>query len=330
MLRLVPLLLLAAAAAAAQSTGNSMGIWSPLYYKINPSRDDEYAKFISAVAADKCLTSAFQGAILTGPTSRPPPLKNDDSPGREARGEEYQRRFDYLYDAGGWQPFGYIYTNYARRPLDAVLEDVTRWCDAVNGYRGSIRGVFIDSVVKSFEDDAEVKGYYDAVVAAVKSECSDYVMVMLNPGTAFTECAWLQENNIGFVNGFEDTYKTYQESSASKGLGCPCKDTKLADGSAVRCIASVHSVPEDIDEAGAGALMQDFSDNGFSAIFLTEGRFPKHYETVPTIWPVTAKAACKVQAYTPGAAAASNATAADGAAAGARRLLSGNRRAMAA
>jgi hypothetical protein len=26
------------------SAQNKMGIWSPLYYKINPSTDDEYAK----------------------------------------------------------------------------------------------------------------------------------------------------------------------------------------------------------------------------------------------------------------------------------------------
>jgi hypothetical protein len=70
-------------------------------------------RFIDSVSSNKCLARSFQGAILTGPTSRPPPLKNVLSPGQDARSDEYQRRFDYLYKAGDWQPFGYIYTGEA-------------------------------------------------------------------------------------------------------------------------------------------------------------------------------------------------------------------------
>ena len=71
------------------------------------------------MSENKCRDSSFQGAILTGPTSRPPPLKDEPSPGQEARADEYQRRFDYLYTAGGWQPFGYIYTGAWPAPQPA-------------------------------------------------------------------------------------------------------------------------------------------------------------------------------------------------------------------
>mgnify|MGYP001810959906 CR=1 FL=1 len=65
-------------------------------------------RFIQSVAADSCHAYSFQGAIMTGPTSGPPPLKNTGAPGQAAKWEEYQRRFDYMYDAGDWQPFGCV------------------------------------------------------------------------------------------------------------------------------------------------------------------------------------------------------------------------------
>jgi hypothetical protein len=71
---------------------------------------------------------------------------------------------------------------------------------------------------------------------------------------------------IGFVNGWEDTYDTYQKFSAAKMIDCPCKDK------GVRCVASIHSVPEDISQKQVEAVMTDMAANGFSAIFLTENK----------------------------------------------------------
>lgn len=310
-------LVLLLAASAGLAAAEKMGIWSPLYYKLVPNDKasgyyDEYQKFIDSVTADTCLSRSFQGAILTGPTSGPPLKKSEKpGPGMDARADQYQSRFDYLIKAGEWQPFGYIYTKYGDRPLDAVLADVDRWCDEVDGFRGSIRGVFVDSVARTFPPcDAKAKtclgDYYQKVIDAIRTKCNSPTrgtpMIMLNPGTQFTECQFLKDNNIGFVNGFEATFKTYQDVSAKGQLNCPCKDTKLADGSFVRCVASVHTVPEGITEDEAVAAMQDFAKNGFSAIFLTENKMPKQYETVPAMWPTLAAAACKVDAYEPKAA----------------------------
>ncbi|KAI8470315.1 MAG: hypothetical protein J3K34DRAFT_521444 [Monoraphidium minutum] len=307
MMRIAMLLLVGATLAAAQ--GDRMGLWSPLYYKLTPNADDEYANFIKAVADNKCLATSFQGVVLSGPTSGPPPLKNQDTGnGPNAQANEYERRFEYLYNAGEWQTFGYIYTNYAKRPFDAVAEDVKLWCDATTaGWRNVVRGIMIDSVVANFNCTTSMpakaescESYYQKVVDTIKTQCGDGIMIMLNPGTRFTECEFAAKNGITFINGFEDTYKTYQEWSEKKRLSCPCKDTEVSANNYVRCFASVHSMPDDTDAELAGGVMQDLSDNGFGAIFLTENKFPKHYESVPKIWGATVAAACKVPAYVGG------------------------------
>lgn len=60
------------------------------------------------MGSNKCLQNSFQGAIVTGPTSQPPPLQDPKSPGKDARYNEYMRRFNKLAQAPGWQPFGWV------------------------------------------------------------------------------------------------------------------------------------------------------------------------------------------------------------------------------
>jgi hypothetical protein len=95
--------------------------------------------------------------------------------------------------------------DYGRRPLDAVLEDVDRWCDAINGYRRSVRGVFIDQVAEDLtcapKDKVCLKDYYQKVVDAIRSKCSVLgvgdAMIMLNPGRSFNECKFMADNKVG-------------------------------------------------------------------------------------------------------------------------------------
>jgi hypothetical protein len=122
--------------------------------------------------------------------------------------------------------------------MAAVLEDVTRWCDSVSGFRSSVRGVFIDQVAESLDctglkkNDACLKDYYQAVVDAINKACaSDQYgapMIMLNPGRSFAECEFMAANKVRAPRPRELSKQT------ADMLVCICLGTRvtaLAQGS---------------------------------------------------------------------------------------------------
>jgi hypothetical protein len=95
-------------------------------------------------------------------------------------------------------------------------------CDEANGWRSSVRGVFVSDVPRELppcDADAKNKGgacladYYKAVTDAIKDKCASPTygqpMIFFNPGAEYLSCDFAAANGVGFVNSFENSYDVY-------------------------------------------------------------------------------------------------------------------------
>ena len=257
-----------------RAASERMGIWVPLYVGPSP----EYDKLIKSVETDKCIADSFHGTVLTGPRSGPP------SPKDPAEDAQFRKAFSLVANSNQWTAFGYVTTNYMKRPLAEVLADVDTWLTAgAGGYGDMVQGVWIDNAVSNFDTEA-AKAYYGAVVERVKAYGK---LAALNPGANVRSCDALAAMKADFVNNFEDTYKVWATTGDAKDrrYDCPCKDQ-------TRCIASIHSYPDGASAAEVGQTMRLMAARGYDAVFLTDRVMPDHYSALPKLWPAVVDAAC--------------------------------------
>lgn len=254
-----------------------IGIWVPLYVD---EISGEYAQLIRSVEGDRCLKDSFHGTVLTGPDSGPPKTKDDD--------EFYRPNFEKLAATQQWTTFGYVTTDYGRRPIAEVLNDIRIWLTPGSaGYGDYVQGIWVDNAAKDFKDAKNVD-YYGKVI--------DYInefgkMVALNPGTNVGDCSFLEAKKVAFVNSFENTHAVWSAAAAANdpSLRCPCSK------GATRCIASIHSYPERPSTTQVSGTMGQLTSRGYDAAFLTDRAMPKHYSALPSLWQQVVVAACQSQ-----------------------------------
>ena len=146
-------------------------------------------------------------------------------------------------------PVGYIHTDWGKRSLNEVKEEVDRWLELYS----DIRGFFIDEVATS-EDELN---YYASLSRYIKEKGNYYVV--LNPGTM---------PSPGYFR-ISDAVVVFEDSLSNIGnLSTPPDRRKSA------CI--VYSVPEEIWEE----TFEEIRDRcGF--IYLTDDESPNPYDTLP-------------------------------------------------
>ncbi|WNB86348.1 spherulation-specific family 4 protein [Cellulomonas sp. ATA003] len=156
--------------------------------------------------------------------------------------------------AAGVRIIGYVDTDYGRRPIPEIAQEV-----AAYHRRYGIEGVFMDQVSPGLE---KLEHYAQAVLAARTAKAR---FVVLNPGT-HPHPGYLDLANVTVT--FEGTWSQYV------GLKVPTWVTRFP---ASRFCHLVHTVPD--EEFGPGLALA--ADRHARSVFLTDGRGENPWDHLP-------------------------------------------------
>lgn len=152
----------------------------------------------------------------------------------------YTREIPKLNAYGNVQTVGYVSTDYTKRNLSLVLQDIgtySAWSQNITAPGLGMNGIFLDETPSQY-DEASAE-YYETIESAVRSSDGLGInpLIIQNPGT-LPDARFLSSCDVSVV--FEGTYSTYQIYGSSKNISTfqaesKCSREKLA------CI--MHGVP---------------------------------------------------------------------------------------
>lgn len=164
-------------------TSNKLEILLPLYIYPNWYDRDKYIWQQVALAAKKVPIVAIVNPN-NGPGNAPPNI-------------DYQHGIKDLHQAGV-KIVGYVPTNYARRELSAVRNDIDLYIKYFH-----VDGIFVDEAASTLDK----LNYYQQIYQQVKSRSPRY-QVILNPGTNIAE-SYIRQPVADILVVFENYQKVW-------------------------------------------------------------------------------------------------------------------------
>jgi len=177
----------------------------------------------------------------------------------------YTREIPRLNAHANARAVGYVSTDYSKRDINAVLNDIavySGWSEnaTVNGL--GVRGIFLDETPSQY--DAASAEFFETIAASIRSApgLGDHPLIIHNPG-AIPDARFMSSCNVSVV--FEGTYSTYQVYGFSKTISS-FRSSSKCNRDALACI--IHALPTTLSSNDLNALVKDVRSLAGSA-FLT-------------------------------------------------------------
>ncbi|MCB0108131.1 MAG: fibronectin type III domain-containing protein [Caldilineaceae bacterium] len=191
-------------------------------------------------------------------------INPQDGPGGGPPNEDYQKGLRELQNAGVTM-LGYVRTNYGKRDINLVLNDVALYADHFATY--GVSGIFFDEVL----DTNGKIDYYAQLYSAVKATAS-LNFVAVNPGTNATESYLTRPAaDLVIVADLPATeWVTYRA------------DSYLQNYQAARFGAVISAASSDF--AAAQTALRAAGERNIGYIYVTDDAEPNPWDSLPSFW----------------------------------------------
>jgi hypothetical protein len=188
-------------------------------------------------------------------------LNPASGPGR-AQDPGYVKVITRLRRAGG-RVLGYVSTDYSRRDLETVKEDILKYRDLY-----AVDGFFIDEMAST---EAAIP-YYKAIYQFVRG-LSAALKVVGNPGIAQTHEGYLETADALVV--FEGSYADYVRHNPTRDAPC------ISRYPPERFVHIIYRVPS---RTRMMLALGEAKRKHAGAIFVTDRGMPNPYDALPEYW----------------------------------------------
>lgn len=171
--------------------------------------------------------------------------------------EDWDRSLRLMKQAAGdkWKPlYGYVYTNYAIRPLEEVFVSIDKYMDQFNLY---VSHIFLDEVATSNVS------YYELINQYVEQKYPECRLI-LNPGTKPTDSKYFDLSRLYSIVVYEGPE--------------PQELDTLAEGVPLNKSSVIINNPRNIDPENEKFLLYKLENLGFNAYYVTSNN---NYTTLP-------------------------------------------------